>query len=70
MVRSDDPRLLRAIDARTRAGADLWVAHTSLPDALVDEMMAHSAIQLRDRRRHDEPRGDGAAAPRPAAAST
>ena len=47
MVRSDDPvQILRAIDGAHRAGADLWIAHTSLPAAFVDEVVAQAGIEL------------------------
>lgn len=47
LVRSDDPvHLLRSIDACARAGADLWIAHTALPDAEIDDIVARFGIQL------------------------
>jgi acyl-coenzyme A synthetase/AMP-(fatty) acid ligase len=47
LVRSDDPLLLlAAIDASTRVAADLWVAHTSLPDAAVAEVVERHGVQL------------------------
>jgi acyl-coenzyme A synthetase/AMP-(fatty) acid ligase len=47
LVRSDDPlHILRAIDACARAGADLWIAHTSLPDSEIEDIAARFAIEL------------------------
>ena len=47
LVRSDAPEhILRAIDACDRAGADLFVAHTNLPQDFVDEILDRFAIQL------------------------
>lgn len=47
MVVSDDPvDVLRAIDACARAGADLWVAHTNLPGAMVEELSREFRVQL------------------------
>lgn len=47
LVRSDDPvDILRALDATTRAGADLWIAHTNLPDATVQTLIQNFGIQL------------------------
>lgn len=48
LVCSDNPvHLLRAFDACARAGADLYVAHTNLPPATVDELCATFGVQLR-----------------------
>lgn len=48
IVCSDDPvDLLRAIDACHRAGADLFIAHTSLPAILVDEIAQSFGVTLR-----------------------
>ena len=47
LVRSDDPFvLLRAIDATSRAGADLYIAHTSLPDDMVEEISREQGVHL------------------------
>jgi acyl-coenzyme A synthetase/AMP-(fatty) acid ligase len=47
LVRSDDPvHILRSIDAAARAGADLWIAHTALPDAEIDDIVARFGVQL------------------------
>ncbi len=47
MVRSDDPvELLATIDACSRTGSDLWVAHTNLQDAVVEELMSRFAIEF------------------------
>jgi acyl-coenzyme A synthetase/AMP-(fatty) acid ligase len=47
MVRSDDPvHILRAVDACDRAGADLFVAHTTIPDEFVEELVAKFGIGL------------------------
>lgn len=46
LVRSDDPvHILRAIDACHRLGADLFIAHTTLPQAEVDEVMERHSVQ-------------------------
>jgi acyl-coenzyme A synthetase/AMP-(fatty) acid ligase len=48
MVCSDDPvDLLRAIDACHRAGSDLFIAHTSLSAALIDEIIQSFGVALR-----------------------
>ncbi len=48
LVCSDDPVvLLRAIDACNRAGADLFIAHTSLPAQHVEDIVAEFGIGLR-----------------------
>jgi acyl-CoA synthetase (AMP-forming)/AMP-acid ligase II len=63
LVCSDNPvHILRAIDASDRAGASLFVAHTNIPPAIVDEIVEQFAIQLRIGER-DEPRSVEAAAP-------
>ena len=47
LVRSDNPfDLLRAIQASQMTGADLWIAHTSLPPDFIDELTSQSQIQL------------------------
>lgn len=47
LVRSDDPAvLLRAIDASTQVGSDLWIAHTSLPDAEVERVIERHDVQV------------------------
>jgi acyl-coenzyme A synthetase/AMP-(fatty) acid ligase len=47
MVRSDDPvHILRALDAASRAGADVWIAHTNIPDDFIDEAAKQFGIQL------------------------
>lgn len=47
LVRSDDPlHLIRSIDACARVGADLWIAHTTLPDAEVDDIATRFGIEL------------------------
>jgi acyl-CoA synthetase (AMP-forming)/AMP-acid ligase II len=46
LVRSDDPmHILRAIDASSRSGADLWIAHTNLPDEFLVEIVEQAGIQ-------------------------
>ena len=46
MIQSDDPaHVLRAVDASTRAGADLFITHTSLPAEFVREIIDRFAIQ-------------------------
>ncbi len=48
LVVSDDPvHLLRAIDACDRAGVDLWVGHTNLPQSTLDELVQRFGIELR-----------------------
>jgi acyl-CoA synthetase (AMP-forming)/AMP-acid ligase II len=48
LVWSDDPvDLLRAIGAADVAGADLFIAHTNLPAAIVDEIAAQHGVQAR-----------------------
>jgi acyl-CoA synthetase (AMP-forming)/AMP-acid ligase II len=45
LVCSDDPvHILRALDACNRAGADLFVAHTNIPEQFVTEMLDEFAI--------------------------
>jgi acyl-coenzyme A synthetase/AMP-(fatty) acid ligase len=47
LVRSDDPRhVLRAIDACNRAGADLFIAHTTVSDEHIDAICAENAVQV------------------------
>lgn len=47
MVLSDDPKhILRAIDAANATGADLFIAHTNLPQAQVDAVIEKFAVQL------------------------
>lgn len=47
LVRSDHPlHILRAIDAADRAGADLYVAHTNIPEAYIDEIVARFGIGM------------------------
>lgn len=48
LVQSDSPvHLLRAIDACSRSGADLFIAHTNLPPEVLDEICANHHIQLK-----------------------
>jgi len=48
MVWSDDPvDLLRAIGAADAVGADLFIAHTNLPAATIDKIVAQYGIQAR-----------------------
>lgn len=48
LVRSDNPAvLLRCLDGCSRAGADLFVAHTYLADSIVHEIVEAQAIGLR-----------------------
>jgi acyl-coenzyme A synthetase/AMP-(fatty) acid ligase len=48
MVWSDDPvDILRAIAAADAAGADLFIAHTNLPAATIDEIAAQHGVQAR-----------------------
>lgn len=48
MVVSDDPvDVLRAIDACARAGADLWIAHTNLSGAMLEDLSTEFGVQLR-----------------------
>jgi acyl-coenzyme A synthetase/AMP-(fatty) acid ligase len=48
LVVSDDPEhILRAVDACDRAGADLWIGHTNLPAAMLDDLVQRFGIQLR-----------------------
>lgn len=48
LVQSDDPaEVIRAIDACARLGADLYVAHTSLPPEAISELIERFSIQLR-----------------------
>lgn len=47
MTHSDDPaHILRAIEAADRTGADLYIAHTNLPQAHVDAVIATYGVQL------------------------
>lgn len=47
LVQSDDPvQILRAVDAVSRAGGDLWIAHTTLPDEFLNEIVEQFAIQV------------------------
>lgn len=47
MVHSDDPfHILRAIDAANRAGADLFIAHTNLPDAHITAVIEKFGVQM------------------------
>lgn len=47
MVRSDDPfHILRAIDAASRTGADLFIAHTNLPEAHIDAVVKKFGVQM------------------------
>ncbi|MFN4184923.1 MAG: class I adenylate-forming enzyme family protein [Hyphomonas sp.] len=47
MVRSDDPfHILRAIDAVSRTGADLFIAHTNLPQAHIDAVVKTFGVQM------------------------
>lgn len=47
MVHSDDPfHILRAIDAANRAGSDLFIAHTNLPDAHITAVIEKFGVQM------------------------
>lgn len=47
MSLSDDPaHILRAIDAANRTGADVYIAHTNLPQTHVDAVIATYGVQL------------------------
>lgn len=47
MTLSDDPEhILRAIDAADRVGADLYIAHTNLPQTQIDALVDKFGIQL------------------------
>jgi acyl-coenzyme A synthetase/AMP-(fatty) acid ligase len=47
LVRSDDPvDILRAIDACDRAGVDLFVAHTNIPDDFIEELATRFGVGL------------------------
>lgn len=47
MVHSDNPfDILRAIDAASRTGADLFIAHTNLPDAHIDDVVKKFGVQM------------------------
>ena len=71
MVRSDDPaQILRAVDATNRAGADLWIAHTNIPEAFVDEMLAQLGSSWWSATPTTSRAATGRRAPRPPAAST
>lgn len=48
LVSSDDPSyVLSAIDACDRAGVDLWIAHTNIPEEFIAEACEQFGIQLR-----------------------
>jgi acyl-CoA synthetase (AMP-forming)/AMP-acid ligase II len=58
LVCSDDPvDILRALDACSRAGADLFIAHTNIPAEFIDETFQQFGIQYRIGER-DEPRAN------------
>ena len=47
MVHSDDPfHILRAMDAASSAGADLFVAHTNLPEAHINAVIEKFGVQM------------------------
>jgi acyl-coenzyme A synthetase/AMP-(fatty) acid ligase len=47
MVHSDDPfRILRALDAASRTGADLFIAHTNLPQTHIDDVVKTFGVQM------------------------
>ncbi|MBE7731970.1 class I adenylate-forming enzyme family protein [Devosia faecipullorum] len=47
MVRSDDPlHVLRAVDACSRAGVDLFIAHVTVPDEHIEAICADNSVQL------------------------
>ncbi|MDD9969331.1 MAG: fatty acid--CoA ligase family protein [Myxococcales bacterium] len=47
LVRSDDPtHILRAIEGCHAVGADLWIAHTNLPDPFIEEFTRRFGIEL------------------------
>ncbi len=47
MVHTDDPfRILRAMDAASRTGADLFIAHTNLPQAHIDDVVSKFGVQM------------------------
>ena len=47
MVHSDNPfDILRAIDAASRTGADLFIAHTNLPEAHIDAVVKKFGVQM------------------------
>ncbi len=47
MVRSDDPAdIIRAIDAAGATGADLFIAHTNLPESHVEAVVKQFGVQL------------------------
>lgn len=47
IVRSDDPvDILRAIDACARSGVDLYIAHTTIPDGQIADIVAAHRIQF------------------------
>ena len=47
MVHSDDPYdILRSMDAASRTGADLFVAHTNLPQTHIDAIIEKFGIQM------------------------
>ncbi|MEO1334502.1 MAG: fatty acid--CoA ligase family protein [Myxococcota bacterium] len=58
LVQSDDSeQIIAAIQACTTTGADLWIAHTNVPAAFIDEIVAQAGIQLKL-----EPQGEQTAA--------
>jgi acyl-CoA synthetase (AMP-forming)/AMP-acid ligase II len=61
LVRTDDPvHVLRAIDASARSGVDLWIAHMTLPDELVAEIVEQCGIQAVIGERDEYRSGSGA----------
>ncbi|ABI76274.1 AMP-binding domain protein [Hyphomonas neptunium ATCC 15444] len=47
MVHSDNPfDILRAIDAANRTGADLFIAHTNLPETHIDAVVKKFGVQM------------------------
>jgi acyl-coenzyme A synthetase/AMP-(fatty) acid ligase len=47
LVWSDEPAdILRAIDACSRSGCDLWIAHTNIPAASIEDTTRRFGIQL------------------------
>jgi acyl-coenzyme A synthetase/AMP-(fatty) acid ligase len=47
LVCSDDPvDILRSIDASNRNGSDLWIAHTNIPAAYLEEIIRQFSIQM------------------------
>lgn len=48
LVQSDDPfHILRALDATARAGADIFIAHTTIPSSDIDNLCARFSIGLK-----------------------